>query len=268
MEATAPGQNRTGAAITPDQINLMLEAVRELSPPVPVSTLRIDEERQSYITEAESVGSIPPPKSAGKGTLQRAKAKLKGASPSLLLDKLGERIAFERTGARLYDALISKYLALRNSGEDPLPPADSLRDDAMSLTREIPAGEAALDTLRRIRLEELRHFQMLCDTVASLGGDPTAQTPCADVTAAASMGLMQVLTDPRTTVAQCLNTLLTAELTDNAGWELLSELAQKGGQSELVDQFSEALEEEQQHLAIIRGWLKELLSKEAGTHAV
>lgn len=250
MESTAPGQNRTGAAVTPDQIDLMLEAVRDLSPPVPISTHAIDVERQSCIAEAESLGSVPRPESRTKGALKKIKAKVAGASPSLLMDKLGERIAFERTGSRLYDALISKYLALSNTGEDPLQ------------------DEAALDTLRRIRAEELRHLKMLADTVSGLGGDPTAQTPCADVTAAASAGLVQVLTDPRTTIAQCLNAILTAELTDNAGWELLSELAQEAGQGELVEQFSTALADEQQHLAIVRGWLKSLLSNQAGSPAV
>jgi len=37
---------------------------------------------------------------------------------ALLLDKLGELIAFERTGTRAYTALISKYLAVINAGED------------------------------------------------------------------------------------------------------------------------------------------------------
>jgi hypothetical protein len=130
------------------------------------------------------------------------------------------------------------------------------------------ADETAHDTLSRICAEELGHFHMLCDSMQRMGGDPTAQTPCADVTAAASMGLMQVITDPRTTLAQCLNTILTAELTDNAGWELLSELAEEAGQDEMVEQFSLALEAEQQHLIVIRGWLKTLLMNEAGTPAV
>jgi rubrerythrin len=269
MESTSLGQNRTGATVTPDQIELMLKAVQDLSPPVPISTLAIDVARQSYIAEAESLGSIPQPDSRAKGALKKVKAKVKGASPSLLMDKLGERIAFERTGSRLYDALISKCLALSNAGEDLLPPAESLRLEGEGpVGRELPKGEAALDTLRRIRAEELSHLKLLAETVSSLGGDPTAQTPCADVIAAASAGLVQVLTDPRTTVAQCLNAILTAELTDNAGWELLSELAEKAGQGELVDQFSAALADEQQHLFIIRGWLKSLLSDQAGTPAV
>jgi NAD(P)-dependent dehydrogenase (short-subunit alcohol dehydrogenase family) len=48
------------------------------------------------------------------------------------------------------------------------------------------------------------------------------------VTATASAGLMQVLTDPRTTLAQCLNTILTAELTDNAAVDrMFSDLEKK-----------------------------------------
>jgi rubrerythrin len=140
-----------------------------------------------------------------------------------------------------------------------LPPADGAGDSVEG---------SALETLQRIRAEELGHFRLLCDVVLKLGGDPTAQTPCADVTAAASMGLMQVITDPRTTLAQCLNTMLTAELTDNAGWELLAQLAQEAGHKELVKPFAQALEAEQRHLLIVREWLKLLLTTEAGTAAV
>ena len=109
---------------------------------------------------------------------------------------------------------------------------------------------------------------MLCDCVSSLGGDPTAQTPCADVTAAASIGLMQVVTDPRSTFAQCLNTMQTAELTDNAGWELLAELAEGAGQHQLVELFTEALKAEERHLTLIRGWLQSLMTNAVATPPV
>jgi rubrerythrin len=82
------------------------------------------------------------------------------------------------------------------------------------------------------------------------------------------MGLMQVLTDPRTTIAQCLNTLLTAELTDNAGWELLSELADSADQPQLLEPFAEALKAEQQHLSIVHDWLRALTMQAPGTVAV
>jgi hypothetical protein len=101
-----------------------------------------------------------------------------------------------------------------------------------------------------------------------LGGDPTAQTPCADVIATASMGLMQVVTDPRTTMAQSLNAILTAELTDNAGWELLAQLAEEAGEEELTGKFLGALSQEQEHLRVIKAWLATLVSERADTLAV
>jgi len=254
MEGTSTGPNRTGGAINPQGIASMLEAVNDLSPPTPVSTLLMDIERQRYIAEADSVGSIPPPLSAPTGAGKKPKGTAASATMGILLDKLGERIAFERTGTRLYGAVITKYLALANAGEAPLPPSEN--------------GEPALATLRRIRAQELQHFLMLSQCVEQLGGDPTAQTPCADVTATASSGLLQVVTDPRTTLAQSLNAVLTAELTDNAGWELLGELAELAGQSQLTDSFTQALAVEEEHLEIVEGWLRTLISTAPGTPAV
>jgi rubrerythrin len=254
MEATSAGPNRTGAALRPKDIEEMLDAVSELSPQVPINTLQMDKERQLYISEADNVGSIPPPPNEAKRSMKKGAAAKTSPVTALLLDKLGERIAFERTGTRLYSALISKHLALINAGEDVLP--------------EVVPDEAPADTLQRIRSEELSHFQMLCSCVVDMGGDPTAQTPCADVTATASMGLMQVVTDPRTTLAQSLSAILTAELTDNAGWELLIKLAQDAGQIQLTEPFSQALQAEEQHLEIVRSWIEALLETEAGTPAV
>ena len=246
MEPTATGNNRTGAARAAAGVKLMLDAVEEFSPPIPVNTRQIDAERQQYITDANAIGSIPPTKAEGKARKGRSAA----AAPALdvFLDKLGERIAFERTGVRLYDALITKYLALSN--------AEEVHDDT------------ALQALQKIRADELAHFSLLCECVKSIGGDPTAQTPCADVAGAASIGLMQVITDPRTTLAQSLNAILTAELTDNAAWEMLSELAHQAGHAQLAEQFAVALENETEHLATIRTWLESLLMNNAGSPAV
>jgi hypothetical protein len=63
----------------------------------------------------------------------------------------------------------------------------------------------------------MRHFELVRCTIEMMGCDPTAQTPCADLVGVETLGLVQVLTDPRTTVAQCMNAILTAELADNAG---------------------------------------------------
>jgi hypothetical protein len=49
--------------------------------------------------------------------------------------------------------------------------------------------------------------------------------------------------------------LLTAELTDNAGWELLIELASNLGYDDMRQQFETALAHEEEHLQNVRDWL-------------
>lgn len=270
MEATTLGMNRTGAKVSPLGTQAMNDAVKELTPEVlPIDTAGIEAERITYINAAEAVGSIPPPASV-KGVVTSGMAKLRGGQPSLLMDKLGERIAFERGGTRLYEALIAKHEAVDALGQEVLPRADEVLEltlEGMAALAPIE-GETPAQTLLRIRNEEHEHFLMLCQAMEQLGGDPTAMTPCADVSATASMGLMQVMTDPRTTLAQCLNAILIAEMTDNAGWELLISLAEEAGEEELAGRFLGALAQEQEHLAITKGWLVALVSRNAGTPAV
>ena len=185
--------------------------------------------RVDYINEGFPVGSLPTlPASA------EASADEETAGMAVLLDKLSERLAFERTGTRLYDALINKCEVLGESSPGP-----------------------TLAELRRIREEEAQHFLLLNKAVTALGGDPTVQSPCADVVAVASLGLLQVLTDPRTSIPQCLQAILTAELTDNDGWQMLINLAGELGHAEMAAEFQTALASEETHLASVRGWLEE-----------
>jgi rubrerythrin len=270
MEATLLGLNRTGATASPQGTQAMTDAVNELTPPVPIDTAAMEAERLLYINESETVGSIPPPVGIS-GAVKTGLATLKGGSPGIFMDKLGERLAFERSGVRLYEALIAKYQAAAQQAGEVLLPAEQVQEvaEAQGLAVLAPVqGESPAQTLERIRSEELEHFRLLCDSMVQLGGDPTAQTPCADVTATATMGIMQVLTDPRTTLAQCLNAILMAELTDNAGWELLVHLAEQAGESELAGRFLGAMSQEQEHLVTIKGWLTALVSDGAGTPAV
>jgi rubrerythrin len=270
MEATVQGLNRTGTSVSPLGTRAMTDAVNEFSPPMPIDTGAAEAERLVYINESETVGSIPPPASI-KGVVKTGIAKLKGANPSIFLDKVGERIAFERAGVRLYEALITKYQAVEASASGLLPQASQMFTPTDASAAGITSArdtESPGETLVRIRSEELAHFRMLAESMEQLGGDPTAQTPCADVTATASMGFIQVLTDPRTTLAQCLNAMLAVELTDNAGWEMLAALAEDAGESELAGRFLGALSEEQEHLIIVKGWLNALVANGAGTPSV
>lgn len=90
----------------------------------------------------------------------------------------------------------------------------------------------------------------------ALGGDPTAETPCADVSSVASSGILKVITDPRTNVAQTLQALLAAELIDTASWELLIMLVEKSGKNEFLKDFKLAYEQEIVHQETIKSFLR------------
>ncbi len=253
MQPTSLGPNLTGASLAPAAVVAMTQATEEFTPFDEIDVSEMETQKLAYIEEADAVGSIPVPTTM-KGVVKSGIAKLKGGMPSVFLDKLGERLAYERTGARLYEALLLKYEAARQASDDVLPPVTLL--DAEGAARPTEEAHAALT---RIHNEELEHFQLLTEAIVHMGGDPTCMTPCADVTALASSGFMQVLNDPRTTLAQCLNAMLAVELADNAGWELLAALADDAGESDLAGQFLGALCQEQEHLQIIKQWLTALV---------
>jgi rubrerythrin len=237
------GFNRTGADMAPMEVEeLESFAVSRLG-----QGRRDGEEiaamREMYVREADPVGCVPVPGMA-EGMDETDASPLEGGEPSLLVDKLGERLAFERSGIRLYEAFAMKCAAVANRAQ----------------TDEF---EVPLDRLAAIQADEEAHFELLTDTLSSLGADPTAMTPSADVCGVMAMGWLQVISDPRTTIAQALNAMLSAELTDSASWELLIELANAAGHDELAETFATPAESEQRHLLQVREWLKEALLAES-----
>ena len=233
------GMNRTGLDMAPLAKDEMVRYAEDQADLAPEGDGAFEAVHIAYIEEAERLGSVPVPATV-KGMAKTAGAKITGKNPEVLLDKLGERLAFERTGTRLYEAMLLKCGAV----ESKYNPIDVAQ-------------------LARIRDDEEMHFHLVHKHIEKLGADPTAMTPCADVAGVQGMGLMQVISDPRTTVAQALNALLSAELTDNASWELLIELAEQAGHKDMATEFTAALQNEQQHLALVRGWLREAVLKEA-----
>jgi hypothetical protein len=254
MQPTTLGPNMTGATLTPAALAAMTQATEDLTPFQEIDTSEMESQKLAYIEDSDAIGSIPVPTSL-KGMAKSGVSKLKGKHPGVFLDKLGERLAYERTGARLYDALILKYNAAAQLAKGEVLPAILIQGEDGESQPQAPADQL----LHRIRSEELEHFQLLSDAIVAMGGDPTSQTPCADVMALASSGFMQVLNDPRTTLAQCLNAMLAVELADNAGWELLASLADDMGESDLAGQFLGALAQEQEHLVIVKQWLTGLV---------
>ena len=228
------GMNRTGAQMSPLDTQKQIEATERFPADVPADAMQLFEERQQAIVDADAVGSIPIPGSA-KGMVKSALDKLRGHNPEVLMDKLGERLAFERTGVRLYDAMIAK--------------ASSAKGGSLELT----------ESLRQIQSEEHEHMEMVRRAIETLGADPTSMTPCADVAGVKALGVMQVLTDPRTTVSQCLNAILTVELEDNDAWGLLIELTRQAGHPLIAKEFQHALEQEEKHLSTVRSYVRENL---------
>jgi hypothetical protein len=193
----------------------------------------------TYLKESHALGTVPPPttaKAAGKAAIQA----LKGHRAIAFVDKICERMAFERTGVRLYQALLGKM------------------DVAQAY-----AGGPGIDAVRQIHDEELQHALMLKETLIQLGADPTAITPSADLVAMEGMGLGSVLGDPRTTVGQCLHAMIIAELADHEGWSMLVKLAEDMGQDSLAERFRKAERQEQRHLDQVRAWLLAYTDDEA-----
>jgi ferritin-like metal-binding protein YciE len=238
-ESNRLGHNRTGIAASPlhDELPVTAgaEAIENREQP---EALLLAEVRREYINEADALGTIPPPPTM-KGMAKAGAGALKNTRVHVFLDKIAERLAFERGGTRIYDALLVKVLAL---GE---------------------GTPVRVERVKQIRNQEADHARLLEETITMMGADATAQTPCADVVGVQAMGLMQSVTDPRTTLSQSLNTVLAAELIDVASWDLLARLARSMGQEDVATRFEEALKHENEHLATISGWYEELVMSES-----
>jgi rubrerythrin len=234
------GTNRTGIAVAARLGEEMITATREFPPSSPGSALAIAEVRIAYAREGEPLGETAPP----SGLMDKAKAVVTaatGGQPTLLMDKLGERLAFERTGARLYETLLSKHQAY----------------GAFS------GGPSAGDVLHILH-EEYAHADLLERAIKDLGGDPTAVTPSANLAANVSAGLPQVLADPRTNLLQSLEAIVVAELADNECWTALAQLAQQAGEHELAQGCQEAIAHERDHLRKVRMWIAAGQGRTAG----
>ena len=227
------GLNRTGTKMSPIDSKKTIQGAQELTNPTPGDGSAITENRITYIRESNSIGTISLPTSL-KGVSEIIQETFISGNYALM-DKLGERLAFERTGTRLYEALLSKYHSCEH--KDRLP---------------------ELARIEQFYLEELNHYQIVADAIENLGGDPTSLTPAADIMSTATAGWPQVTTDPRTSFLHSLEIILQAELVDNAGWELLIEISERSGKGDLAIQFQQLLDEEAFHLITVKQWVQEL----------
>jgi bacterioferritin (cytochrome b1) len=233
--------NRTGIMTHAELAAELIQGAKEAEPSSEGDLSELAENRAEYLEQAPPIGSKPMPVADEETMNEREEGgALEPQALPLLLDKLGERLAFERQGTRLYEAVLQKCELL---GEQDVGPT--------------------LAELRHIHEQEMEHFKLLQRVITDMGGDATVQTPSADIAGVLSLGILQVVSDPRTTMAQTLQAMLTAELADNDGWEMLITLANGLGASDYQNQFEQALESEREHLDNVRAWLEEMTLKEA-----
>lgn len=231
--------NRTGMGQSPSHGKEMLHGAQEGVPSSPGNGDALTNMREQYIGERYPVGTMPMPTTA-KGVVKAAMELVKDHRPNVFLDRLGERLAFERTGVRLYEALLAHMEVLPDAALGP-----------------------SLHELRVFRDEELRHFDLVRQAIETLGGDVTAMTPAADTAGTETMGFLKVLTDPRSSRSQCLHAILVVELADNEGWTTLADMARSLGHADMATGFEQALREEQVHLTRTRAWLTAQLNADA-----
>lgn len=241
MEPTTHiGRNKTGIKSCPFDAHGLIEAA-EQAPALPeraeaaLIALKLD-----YARNADALGSVPPPATV-KGALKSGTDALKGKRPQVVFDKIAERLAFERTGVRLYEAIIIKHIA---------------HPDVGSL---VP-----MDELQKFQHAEAEHFRLLVESTEYLGGDPTAQTPCAAAIGVAGMGWVQLANEPRSTFLQSLQVILMAELADVDGWNTLCSVMNAAGHKNLAERFQRAEQEEVRHLDHVRRWMAALTKAELG----
>jgi rubrerythrin len=160
--------------------------------------------------------------------------KLAKKNVAKVIDLLSERLAFERSGVKLYDLVLSR---LRASDE--------------------PGLKALLGDMKEFREEEKEHEEWLEEQIRALGGDAHAPTEQSVLVQAESEGVERVIRrDP--SIPHDFHALLTAELADNAGWDLLVQLADEFDDHEAKKEFERRLREEQKHLLFVRKTLLEL----------
>ncbi|RYZ43090.1 MAG: ferritin-like domain-containing protein [Myxococcaceae bacterium] len=172
------------------------------------------------------------PTTALRERMSGALQALKGGSPALFIDRLCERLAFERTSSRLYAGLLLKTHALGTFAGGPTP-----------------------ERLLELHNQELEHLGRVRDALLRLGAPPSLRTPSGDIAGLQSQGLIQAIDAPGATLMDALRATLVSELINNTGWALLVDLASELGPPDLEQAFREVLHVESRHLAEVTLWV-------------
>lgn len=164
--------------------------------------------------------------------------KLARKNKAKVIDVLAERLQFERSSVKLYDKVLER---MRGSNE--------------------PRMAKMLEQMQEHRDQEKAHEEWLEDVIRSLGGDDKQLTEKAKLITEESKGIEQVIMhDPE--LPHLFHALLAAELVDNAGWDLLIELADEADDRVATKEFKKRLHEEEEHLILMREAVAKLAAHE------
>src|SRR5690554_7258267 len=123
-KSTQMGRNRTGIDMSPIDSKAMIEGA--MNSPVTQTSQTIRSIERDYIQQSDAVGSVPIPGTI-KGALKATMQKVTGNNPEMSINKLGERLAYERTGVRISECFINKCeTSLTNKKMGDLIPIDQL----------------------------------------------------------------------------------------------------------------------------------------------
>jgi bacterioferritin (cytochrome b1) len=151
-----------------------------------------------------------------------------------VIDVLNERLAFERAGVKLYDRILD---VMKTAADQ-------------NVLRMLPEME-------KHRAEEKEHEEWLEDQIRFLGGDAHAETERSELVTRESKGIEEVvMSDAK--LPHLFHALLAAELVDNAGWDLLVQIADEANDGEMKREFKKRLHEEEDHLLMVRKAMEQL----------
>jgi bacterioferritin (cytochrome b1) len=156
-----------------------------------------------------------------------------------VVDMLNERLTFERSTVRLYDKIIEE---MRNSKE--------------------PQIARMIDTMQEYRDQEKEHEEWLEEQIRACGADPHAETDHSRLIKTESKGVEEVILKGDGQIPHLFHALLAGELVDNAGWDLLVEIADEADDSKAKREFKKRLHEEEEHLDFMRRAVEKLAFRE------
>jgi hypothetical protein len=146
---------------------------------------------------------------------------------ALLVDKLSERWLAERSGIALYDRVIERLVGI----------------------------EELESELTRFRDQEQLHLEMLEQLLAELGRRPrdAPSTPGVNLAASEISAMLELVRDPQLTPRHLVEVLLSFELLDDGGWDILLELAKQADlDDEWLRSFRVAKREEEEHVHVLK----------------